>query len=112
MSGTISGAGTVKSDWTDCSACIGLSYAIGWTGGSGAAATFGVEVENDDDTKTTAVGPITLTLTSSPSAVSGVSGTTGIDIPFTGFRRARLVVTTTAGSYTLAVLAFPKRIAK
>ena len=107
------GTVTKTSDWVDMSDCIGMSATLGWSGGASApAATWTVEVSDDDNLQTPVVGAVVLTLTTAPTSVSGASGTTGFDLPFTAFRRVRVKCVATAGTFTLNGVAFAKKIVR
>lgn len=107
------GTVTKTSDWVDASDCLAVSATLGWSGGTSTpAAAWTVEVENDDDPQTPVVGPVVLTLATSPTSVSGASGATGFDLPFTGFRRVRVKCVATGGKFTLGGVAFAKKIAR
>jgi len=110
--GIVSGAATYRSDWMDLSELVGgISWDIAWAGGSGSpAGTLGVEVSNATTPPDLSTAAITLPLANTPTAISGNSGTSGVDAPLTGYRWARLAAVVSAGSFTLTALAYTKWI--
>lgn len=110
--GVVAGAGTYASDWVDLQRFVGgVSFDAAWAGGSGTpAGTLGVEVSNADSPPALNVRCVTLPLGNTPGAITGNSGSSGVDAPLCGFRWARLVATVTAGNFTLTALAYVKRV--
>lgn len=110
-SGTVSGASTVRSDWVACSGASNVSFDVNWSGGaSSPAGTFTVEGSNLDTPPATSVACGLIPMAATPAALTGNSGNAIVETIRTAARWARLVTTVTAGSFTLGVVAFPKRL--
>lgn len=110
--GAVSGAATYRSDWLDLNQYVGgVSFDVAWSGGSGSpAGTLSLEVSNADTPPGLATAAVALPLANTPSAITGNSGTSGVDAPLTGFRWVRVVATVSAGTFTLTALGYAKRI--
>jgi hypothetical protein len=113
QSGTVAGPGasTVKSDWVAISGARGVAFDVAWSGGSNApAGLFTVEGTNLDAPPLAATACPLIPMAAVPAVLTGNSGVASVETIQSSFRWARLVSTQTAGTFTLAALAFAKRI--